>query len=91
MFIFSLFQKRYRLPADGSCDNHALTVFHENATTVVRDTLSYVRIQANNQYLWEHEGRRMNSKRESSSVYLTEEQYRMVTSFRNFFTFEVLI
>jgi hypothetical protein len=34
----------------GSHQDHTLTVFNRNAHKVVKDTFSYARIQANNQY-----------------------------------------
>ena len=44
----------------------------------MKDAISYARIQANNQYYKEILGQKMNKEMGSSSIYLTEEQYRQV-------------
>jgi hypothetical protein len=51
----------------------------------MRDTMSYLRIQANNEYLWNSERKRPESKRASGEIYLTEEQYHQVQYFVCFY------
>jgi hypothetical protein len=64
------------LPETGSHQDHTLAIFNLNADKVVKDAISYARIQANNQYYKEILGQKMNKEIDPSSVYLTEEQYR---------------
>jgi hypothetical protein len=52
--------------------------FENNAAKITRDAISYARIQAQNIYFKEVLGRSILGKRESSSTYLTEQQYRQV-------------
>jgi hypothetical protein len=63
------------LPEEGNHQAHALEVFNHTAHKIVKDTISYARIQANNAYNREVLGQKMNKKLSSSTVYLTEEQY----------------
>jgi hypothetical protein len=65
------------LPKTGVHKEHASSVFHFNAKKVFSDALFYARIQAVDPYL---KGIRQpfHKKRETSSFYLTEEQYREV-------------
>jgi hypothetical protein len=62
-----------------TCDHkeHASSLFHFNVKKVFSDALSYVWIQAVDQYL-EGIGQPLHKKCEASSFYLTEEQYREV-------------
>ena len=53
-------------------------MFRDNAKSVVKDMMSYARMQAVAQYMKEFEGRRLAKKREGSSIYLTEDQYLKV-------------
>ena len=62
-------------------EDHANSVLHKNAKDIMRDTMSYLRIQANNEYIWESQRVRTASKRASAAVYLTEEQYLQVEYF----------
>jgi hypothetical protein len=52
---------------------HALEVFNHTAHKVVKETISYACIQANNTYYKEVLGQKMNRKLGSSTIYLTEE------------------
>jgi gamma-glutamyltranspeptidase len=51
---------------------------------VVKDAISYARMQANNQYYKKILGQKMNKEMGSSSIYLTEEQYRKVKIRKSF-------
>jgi hypothetical protein len=83
-FLFFLFQARLKLANNANVE-HAKRVFHNCAADVMRDTMSYLRIQANNEYLWNSERKRPESKRASGEIYLTEEQYRQVQYFVCFY------
>jgi hypothetical protein len=50
----------------------------------MKDAISYARIQANNQYYKKILGQKMNKEMGSSSIYLTEEQYRQVKNHKSF-------
>jgi hypothetical protein len=63
------------LPKEGNHQAHALEVFNHTAHKIVKDTISYAHIQANNAYNREVLDQKMNKKLSSSTVYLTEEQY----------------
>jgi hypothetical protein len=52
---------------------HTLEVFNHTAHKVVKETISYACIQANNTYYKEVLGQKMNRKLGSSTIYLTEE------------------
>jgi hypothetical protein len=58
----------------GNHQDNALAVFNRNAHKVVKDTISYAQIQANNQYYKKILGKKMDKELSSSSIYLTEEQ-----------------
>jgi hypothetical protein len=68
----------------GNHQYHALVVLNNNAHKVVKDAVSYAWIQANNTYYKEILGQKMNKKMGSSSIYLTEEQYRQVKNLKSF-------
>jgi hypothetical protein len=68
----------------GNHQDHQLAVFNHNAHKVIKDAISYARIQANNQYYKEILGQKMNKEMSSSSIYLTEEQYRHVKNSKSF-------
>jgi hypothetical protein len=68
----------------GNHQDHALAVFNRNAHKVVKDTISYARIQANNQYYKEILGQKMDKELSSSSIYLTKEQYIQVKNPKSF-------
>jgi hypothetical protein len=53
---------------------HALAVFNRNAHKVVKNTIFYAHIQANNQY-YKEVHQKLSKKLSSSVIYLTEEQY----------------
>jgi hypothetical protein len=63
------------LPEEGNHQAHALEVFNHTAHKVMKDAISYARIQANNTYVKDILGLKMNKKLGSSSIYLTKEQY----------------
>ncbi|KAG8051143.1 hypothetical protein GUJ93_ZPchr0009g767 [Zizania palustris] len=77
------FWLRFCLPEVGNHHNHALQVFNNNAHKVVKDAISYARIQANNAYYKEKLGQRMSKATGASSIYLTEEQYRSTRKSRS--------
>jgi hypothetical protein len=60
---------------EGNHQAHTLEVFNHTAHKVLKDTISYACIQANNTYYKEFLGLKMNKKLGSSAIYLTEEQY----------------
>jgi hypothetical protein len=62
------------LSGEGNHQTHALEVFNHIAHKVVKDAISYARIQANNMYYKNVLGLKMNKKLDFSSIYLTEEQ-----------------
>jgi hypothetical protein len=64
---------------------HVLEVFNATAQKVMKDAISYARIQANNAYYKEVLGQKMNKKLDSSHIYLTEEQYRQVNVSKSFY------
>jgi hypothetical protein len=66
------------LPEEGNHQAHALEVFHHTAHKVMKDAISYARIQINNAYYKEVLGQKMNKKLGSSTIYFTEEQYSQV-------------
>jgi hypothetical protein len=77
MFLVACFvlQLRFRLLEEGNHQAHVLEVFNHTAHKVVKDTISYDRIQANNAYYKEVIGMKMNKKLGFSRIYLTGEQY----------------
>jgi hypothetical protein len=60
-------------------------VFNHTVHKVVKDAISYARIQANNVYYREVLGQKMNKKLGSSTIYLTEEQYKQVKVSKSFY------
>jgi hypothetical protein len=68
----------FRLPEEGNHQLDTLVVFNCTAYKVVKDTISYTRIQVNNMYDKEVLGLKMNKKQASSAIYLTEEKYNQV-------------
>jgi hypothetical protein len=73
------------LSEDGNHQTHALEVFNHTAHNVVKDVVSYARIQANNAYYKDVLGLEMNTKLGSSAIYLTEEQYNQVKISKSFY------
>jgi hypothetical protein len=63
------------LPEEGNHQTHTLEVFNATTQKVVKDAISYARIQANNTYYKEVLGQKMNKKLGSFHIYLSEEQY----------------
>jgi hypothetical protein len=64
--------------------DHALAIFNCNAHKVIKDAISYAQILANNQYYKEILEQKMNKEMGSSSINLTEEQYRQVKNPKSF-------
>jgi hypothetical protein len=62
VFLVACFvlQIRFWLPEEGNLQAHVLEVFNHTAHKVVKDTISYGRIQANNAYYKEFLGKKMN-------------------------------
>jgi hypothetical protein len=73
------------LPEEGNHQAHALEVFNATAQKVVKDAISYARIQVNNTYHKEVVGQKMNEKIASSHIYLTDEQYNQVKVSKSFY------
>jgi hypothetical protein len=78
LITYFVLQLRFRLPEKGNHQAHTLEVFDATAQKVMKDSISYARIQANNAYYKEILGQKMNKKLGSSRIYLTEEQYSQV-------------
>jgi hypothetical protein len=64
---------------------YALEVFNTTTQKVVKDAISYARIQANNTYYNEVICQKMNKKLGSFHIYLTEEQYNQVKVSKSFY------
>jgi hypothetical protein len=75
LVAYFVLQLRFWLPEEGNHQTHTLEVFNHNAHKVLKDVVSYARIQANNAYCREVLGQKMNKKLCSSIINLTEEQY----------------
>jgi hypothetical protein len=73
------------LPEEGNHQTHALEVFNHTTHKVMKDTVSYALIQANNAYYKDVLGLKMNKKLGSSAIYLTEEQYSQVNISKYFY------
>jgi hypothetical protein len=58
--------------------DHERSVFKKNAHKLVSQSISNGRIHALNEYMQMIEGQQMDSFRDGSDTYLTEEQYVMV-------------
>jgi hypothetical protein len=65
------------LPEGDTHTEHAHSVFHRNATSVVGDMMYYARIQVISQAMFGSEGRRPESKNEATQYILdmTKQQY----------------
>jgi hypothetical protein len=72
------------LPEEGNQQAHTLEVFNHTAHKVMKDTISYAHIQANNAYYMEVLGLKINKKLGSSRIYLIEEQYSQVKISKSF-------
>jgi hypothetical protein len=77
VFLVAYFvsQLHFWFPEEGNHQMHTLEVFNHTAHKVVKDAISYARIQANNAYYRDIIDLEMNKKLGSSAIYLTEEQY----------------
>jgi hypothetical protein len=85
LIVYFVLQLHFRLPEEGNHQAHALVVFNATAQKVVKDAISYARIQANNTYYKKILGQKMNKKMGSSHIYLTEEQYNQVKVSKSFY------
>jgi hypothetical protein len=83
--VYFVLQLCFWLPEEGNHQAHALEVFDHTAHKVMKDAVSYARIQANNTYYREVLGQKMNKKLGSSKIYLTEEQYSQVKVSKSFY------
>jgi hypothetical protein len=92
VFLVACFvlQLRFWFPEEGNHQAHTLEVFNHTAHKVMKDIISYGRIQANNAYYKEVLGLKMNKKLSSSQIYLIEEQYSQIKSSK-FFNIHTLI
>jgi hypothetical protein len=86
MFLVAYFvlQLHFRLPKMSNHQAHTLEFFHRTAQKVMKDAISYARIQANNAYYKEVLGQKINKKLGSSAIYLTEEQYSYIKISKSF-------
>jgi hypothetical protein len=64
---------------------HTPEVFNATVQKVVKDVISYARIQANNTYYKEVLCEKMNKKLGSSHIYLTGEQYNQLNVSMSFY------
>jgi hypothetical protein len=85
LIVYFVLQLRFRLPEEGNHQAHALEVFNATAQKVMKDAISYARIQVNNTYYKEVLDEKMNKKLDSSHIYLTEEQYNQVNVSMSFY------
>jgi hypothetical protein len=81
---YFVLQLCFQLPKTYNHQDHTFAVFNRNAHKVIKDAISYARIQANNQYYKEILGQKVNKEMGSSSIYLTEEQYCQVKNHKSF-------
>jgi hypothetical protein len=70
LIVYFVLQLCFRLPEEGNHQVHALEVFNITAQKVMKDAISYARIQANNTYYKKIIGEKMNKKLGSSRIYL---------------------
>jgi hypothetical protein len=75
LVAYFVLQLHFWFPEEGNHQMHTLEVFNHTAHKVVKDAISYARIQANNAYYRDIIDLEMNKKLGSSAIYLTEEQY----------------
>jgi hypothetical protein len=78
LIAYFVLQLCFWLPKTGNHQERALVVFNLTAQKVMKDAISYARIQANNQYYKEVLHQKMRKKLDSSAIYLTEDQYCQV-------------
>jgi hypothetical protein len=82
---YFVFQLCFRLPEEGNHQAHVLEVFNRTAHKVVKDAISYARIQTNSTNYKEVLALKMNKKLSSSAIYLTEEQCSQVMISKSFY------
>jgi hypothetical protein len=85
LIVYFVLQLRFRLPEEGNHHVHTPEVFNATAQKVVKDMISYARIQANNTYYKEVLCEKMNKKLGSSHIYLTGEQYNQLNVSMSFY------
>jgi hypothetical protein len=68
----------------GNNQDHTHVIFNHNAHKVMKDVISYARIQANSQYYKEILHQKMNKKLGSWAIYMTREKYRQVMNPKSF-------
>jgi hypothetical protein len=85
LIAYFVLQLHFRLPEEGNHQAHTLEVFNTTVQKVVKDAISYARIQANNTYYKEVIRQKMNKKMGSSRIYLTDEQYNQVKVSKSFY------
>jgi hypothetical protein len=85
LIVYFVLQLCFWLPEEGNHQAHALEVFNATAQKVVKDVISYARIQVNNTYYKEVLGEKINKMLGSSLIYLTEEQYNQVNVSMSFY------
>jgi intracellular septation protein A len=72
------------LPKMGSHQEHELAIYNYTTHKVVKDVISYARIQANNTYYNDVLHQKMSKKLGSLAIYLTDEQYLQVKISKSF-------
>jgi hypothetical protein len=68
LVAYFVLQLRFWLLKEGNHQAHALEVFNNTTHKVVKDAISYARIQANNVFYGEVHGQKMNKKPGSSRI-----------------------
>jgi hypothetical protein len=84
LIVYFVLQLRFWLSKEDNHQAHALEVFNATAQKVMKDTISYARIQVNNTYYKDVLDQKMN-KMCSSHIYLTEEQCNQVKVSKSFY------
>jgi poly-beta-hydroxyalkanoate depolymerase len=85
LIVYFVLQLHFRLPEEGNHQAHTPEVFNATAQNIMKDTILYAHIQANNTYYKEVLGQKMNKKLASSHIYFTEEQYNQVKVSKSFY------
>jgi hypothetical protein len=88
LVAYFLLQLHFRLPEEGNHQAYTLEAFNRTTHKVMKDVISYARIQVNNTYYKEVIGLEMNKMLGSLVIYLTEEQYNQV-KISNSFIFNI--
>jgi hypothetical protein len=85
LVAYFILQLHFRLLEEDNHQTYALEVFKRTAHKVMKNSISYARIQLNNTYYKGILGLKINKKLGSSSIYLTEEQYSQVKISKSFY------